>query len=182
VTSATPDITTLVEQHSHRIYQLALRLTRNRADAEDVLQETFLTVMRKLDTFEGRSEVYTWMHRIATNIALGKLRSQKREVDVDISADDFDQLAAWHPVQGVPPVQEREDSEVLRQALDTAIAHLPEHHRVVFLLRDVEGFSTQETAEMLDLTPANVKVRLMRARIQLRNELAELGYPDPDRN
>jgi len=166
------DINQLVAEYSGRIYGLALRLTANQADAEDVLQETFLTVIKKLDSFEGRSEIYTWMHRIATNLALGKLRKLKRADDVDISPEDFDNLAT-----GLPKGKgwfDDEDNEFVRELLDDAIGKLPEHHRVVFIMRDVEEMSTRDTANILDISEANVKVRLMRARIQLRNELGHL--------
>ena len=172
------DINQLVAEYSSRIYGLALRLTANQADAEDVLQETFLTVIKKLDTFEGRSEIYTWMHRIATNLALGKLRKLKRHDDVDISPNDFDNLAS-----GLPSARrwfDSEDNVFVRETLDKAIGKLPEHYRVVFIMRDVEEMSTRDTASILGLSEANVKVRLMRARIQLRNELGHLREIDHD--
>lgn len=179
---ASPDITELVERYSSRIYGVALRLTQNQADAEDVLQETFMTVMRKLDTFEERSSVYTWLYRIATNIALGKLRQQQKSPDVDIVPEDFERLASWSSDQGLFLGHDREDTAFIRQSLDRAISKLPENHRVVFLLRDVDGLSTRESADLLGLTPANVKVRLMRARIQLRNSLAHLKQPERARS
>ena len=152
-----------MEKYSGRIYGLALSLTRNEDDAEDVLQETFLTVMRKLDTFEGRSSIYTWMHRIAANIALGKIRRQAAAPEVDISVEDFHNLSAYlpNPWRTGDPFA-GESPEYLREAIDKAAGSLPENLRLVFLLRDVEGLSTKETAESLGITPANVKVRLMR--------------------
>ena len=139
------------------------------------MQETFLTVMQKLDTFEGRSDIYTWIHRIGTNIALGKLRRLKATPDVDIAPEDFDRLTGglqkeWNtadPFGGESP-------EFVRDAVNRAAKELPESLRAVFILRDVEGLSTKETSKMLDITQANVKVRLMRARIALRNSLAHL--------
>lgn len=130
--------------------------------------------MRKLDTFEGRSAIYTWIHQIATNIALGRLRQQRREPDVDINTEDFENLVSGRAHQSMATWQDEGDNTFVKEALDQAVENLPEKLRIVFLLRDVEGFSTRETAELLDITPANVKVRLMRARIQLRNELAHL--------
>jgi len=172
------DITELVERYSGRIYGLALGLTQNEDDAEDVLQETFLTVMQKLDTFEGRSGIYTWIHRIATNIALGKLRKQSATPDVDIKPEDFENLRAtlpdhWYtddPFGG-------QSTEYLRESIDRASAALPENLRVVFMLRDVSEMSTRETADALGITESNVKVRLMRARIELRNRLAHIYQP-----
>lgn len=179
---APPDISDLVQRYSSRIYGVALRLTQNQADAEDVLQETFMTVMRKLDSFEGRSAIYTWLYRIATNIALGKLRQQQKSPDVDIAPEDFEQLASWSSDQGLLLGHDGEDTAFIRQSLDRAISKLPENLRVVFLLRDVDGRSTRETADLLGITPANVKVRLMRARIQLRNRLAHLRQPERARS
>ncbi len=172
--SAVPDIGDLVREYSGRIYGLALRLTQNRQDAEDVLQETFLKVMQSLDSFEGRSAIYTWIHRIATNIALGKLRRLRNIPDVDIAPEDFERLAGGLSATGSNYWHDLEDSEFLRETMDRAIAQVPEPLRVVFMLRDVEGLSTKETADFLEITTANVKVRLMRARIQLRNRLAHL--------
>ncbi|MEE9464955.1 MAG: sigma-70 family RNA polymerase sigma factor [Candidatus Neomarinimicrobiota bacterium] len=169
-----PDINVLVRDYSGRIYGLALRLTQNQEDAEDVLQETFLTVIRKLDTFEGRSAIYTWIHRIATNIALTKLRRLKGAPEVDIAPEDFEALAAGRPGGDSPFLHDLEDTEFLRTAMNRAIAQVPEPLRVVFILRDVEGLTTQETADLLNITPANVKVRLMRARIKMRNLLSHL--------
>ncbi len=172
--SAVPDISDLVREYSGRIYGLALRLTQNREDAEDVLQETFLKVMQKLDTFQGRSAIYTWIHRIAANIALSKLRRLRSIPDVDIAPEDFEELAAGVSAASSNYFHDLEDSQFLRETVDRAIARVPEPLRVVFILRDVEGLSTKETADLLEITPANVKVRLMRARIQLRNRLAHL--------
>jgi len=169
-----PDINVLVREYSGRIYGLALRITQNQEDAEDVLQETFLTVIRKLDTFEGRSAIYTWIHSIATNIALTKLRRLKGAPEVDIAPEDFVALADGKPGGDSKFLHDLEDTEFLRAAMDRAVALVPEPLRVVFVLRDVEGFNTQETADLLDITPANVKVRLMRARIKLRNLLSHL--------
>ena len=169
------NIADLVERYSRRIYGLALRLTQNEADAEDVLQETFLTVMQKLDTFEGRSDIYTWIHRIGTNIALGKLRRLKATPDVDIAPEDFDRLTGGlHKEWNTDDPFGGESPEFVRDAVNRAAKELPESLRAVFMLRDVEDLSTRETAEILGITQANVKVRLMRARIALRNSLAHL--------
>ena len=162
----------LVEVHSERIYNLALRLMRNREDAEDVLQETFLVMMNKLNTFSGQSSLYTWLYRIATNIALGRLRS-KKPVDDSVSIDDVyfktmekEDLQAWSP----DFEQELNETE-FQECLQQAIAKLPDHYRAVFVLRDLEGFSIKETARILQLKESNVKVRLMRARLFLRDQL-----------
>ena len=177
------DITDLVRRYSGRIYGVALRLTRNQADAEDVLQETFLTVIRKLDAFEGRSSIYTWMHRIATNIALGKLRKLSSKPDVDLSPQDFDNLTSMDPDQwGGEDLFTGQPTDYLQSAIETAVSSLPESQRLVFVLRDAEGLSTRETAEALGLSESNVKVRLMRARISLRNALAHVYQANEGRS
>jgi len=162
----------LVETHSERIYNLALRLTRNREDAEDVLQETFLVMMNKLNTFSGQSSLYTWLYRIATNIALGKLRT-KKPVDDSVSIHD-PRFEARRKVdwQSWSPNLEQELNETeFQECLQQAIAQLPDHYRAVFVLRDLEGFSIKEAARILQLKESNVKVRLMRARLFLRDQL-----------
>jgi RNA polymerase sigma-70 factor (ECF subfamily) len=148
-------------------------------EAEDVLQETFISAFRGLDRFEGRSLLSTWLYRIAYNAALMHLR--KRElatvsIDEPIENEEGDpmprQLVDW----GAAPDQVLLNGE-LHRALDAAVAALPETLRSVFVLRDIEGLSTAETAAILDLTETNVKVRLHRARLALRERLS--AYFDP---
>ena len=178
-----PDaFTEMVERYSGTVYNLALRLMRNDSmEAEDVLQETFISAFRALDRFEGRSLLSTWLYRIAYNAALMRLR--KRElptvsIDEPLTNEEGDliprQLADW----GAVPDQVLLNSE-LRRTLDTAVAALPATLRSVFVLRDIEGLSTAETAAILDLTETNVKVRLHRARLALRERLS--AYFDPAR-
>jgi RNA polymerase sigma-70 factor (ECF subfamily) len=172
----------MVERYSGVVYNLALRLMRNDPmEAEDVLQETFISAYRALDRFEGRSLLSTWLYRIAYNAALMRLR--KRElptvsIDEPLANEEGDpsprQLVDWRAV----PDRAVLDGE-LRNMLDTAIAFLPETLRSVFVLRDIEGLSTAETAAVLDLTETNVKVRLHRARLALREQLS--AYFDPTR-
>jgi len=172
----------MVERYSGTVYNLALRLMRNNPmEAEDVLQETFISAFRALDRFEGRSQLSTWLYRIAYNAALMRLR--KRElptvsIDEPIENEEGDpmprQLVDW----GAGPDQVLLNGE-LRKALDAAVAALPETLRSVFVLRDIEGLSTADTAAVLDLTETNVKVRLHRARLALRERLS--AYFDSDR-
>jgi RNA polymerase sigma-70 factor, ECF subfamily len=167
--------TEMVERYSGTVYNLALRLMRNDPmEAEDVLQETFISAFRALDRFEGRSQLSTWLYRIAYNAALMRLR--KRElptvsIDEPIENEEGDpiprQLVDW----GAVPDQVLLNGE-LRRALDAAVAALPETLRSVFVLRDIEGLSTADTASVLDLTQTNVKVRLHRARLALRERLS----------
>jgi RNA polymerase sigma-70 factor (ECF subfamily) len=172
----------MVERYSGTVYNLALRLMRNDPmEAEDILQETFISAYRALERFEGRSLLSTWLYRIAYNAALMRLR--KRElptVSIDEPLENGEgepiprQLVDW----GAVPEHVLLNGE-LRKTLDAAVAALPETLRSVFILRDIEGLSTAETAAVLDLTETNVKVRLHRARLALRERLS--AYFDPTR-
>ncbi len=164
----------LVEANSGAIYRLALKMLNNPQDAEDVLQETFLKAFRSLSSFDGRSKPSTWLYRIATNEALMLLRKRRApEVSIDepVDTDEGEQ----EPLQIVDwcclPEDELMSAEA-RAHLDRAIDTLPHSLRVVFLLRDIEGLSTRETAEILDLSETAVKTRLSRARLHLREELS----------
>jgi RNA polymerase sigma-70 factor, ECF subfamily len=174
----------MVERYSGTVYNLALRLMRNDPmEAEDVLQETFISAFRALDRFEGRSLLSTWLYRIAYNAALMRLR--KREiptvsVDEPFTNEEGDPLPRQLVDWGAAPDQILLNSE-LRRVLDTAVAALPETLRSVFVLRDIEGLSTAETAAVLDLTETNVKVRLHRARLALRERLSAYFDFDPAR-
>jgi len=170
----------LVLKYEKKIYNLALRMMRDPEDAEDVMQETFLTALRKLHSFEGRSRIFTWLYRIAMNISLQKLRDNKKfDASVRLNDPDFEslhgrQLSEW-------PAYTRNmlsDSE-FRDLLDQAIRALPPIYRSVFILRDIEGLSTEETRKLLDLSDSNVKVRLMRARFFLREKLEDYFREHP---
>ena len=163
----------LVNQHSPKIYNLGLRIMRNDQDAEDVLQETFIIMMKKLDSFGGRSSLYTWLYRVATNVALGKIR-EKKYIDTDISIHDpeFEALRGYEIRDFPDHLEDELDSESFNQCLKKAMEELPENYRAVFVLRDLEGLSTREAAKVLEISEANVKVRLMRARLFLRDQLA----------
>ncbi|MFQ6613433.1 MAG: RNA polymerase sigma factor [Fidelibacterota bacterium] len=163
----------LVDRHSPRIYTLALRLMDNREDAEDVLQETFMIMLNKLDTFSGRSSLYTWLYRIATNVALGKHR-QKKYVDnyVSVHDPDFERIRGFDIRDWPDHLEEKIDEKEFRECLSKAMSILPDNYREVFVLRDLENLSTRETAKLLKITEANAKVRLMRARLFLRDQLA----------
>ncbi|MBX3400093.1 MAG: sigma-70 family RNA polymerase sigma factor [Gemmataceae bacterium] len=169
----------LVGRLQGRVYAVAYRITGQAQDAEDVVQQTFLSLIEHIDSFRGESAVATWVLRIATNFALKVLR--KRRGLPTVSLDDGDEsfasvphpeyIAAWRE----PPDVLAERAE-MRELLDRAITELDDKHRVVFVLRDIEGLSTEETAEALGLSVSNVKVRLLRARMQLRERLTrELG-------
>ena len=164
----------LVDEYSSQIYRLGLRMLGSPQDAEDVLQNTFINALTHIHKFEGRSNIATWLYRIASNEALMLIRKKKPEVnleDVEGGDDDEDlrptQFVDWSAL----PEDELLSGEG-KQALDDTIDTLPESMRIVFLLRDVEGLSIKETAEALNLTETNVKTRLLRARMFLREGLS----------
>ena len=156
-----------------RLYGLAWRLLGDPAAAEDVVQEAFLKLMAGAGRIEGRASLATWLYRVVYNAAMDRLRVQKREVPVP---EEGDEAAPPMPSLLVDlrlsPEAMLRDTE-LRNALEAAIATLPTSLRAAFLLRDVEGLSTAEAAEALDLTEVNLKVRLHRARLLLRERLSE---------
>jgi len=164
----------LVTRYEKKIYRLGLNLTGSPEDAEDMLQETFLKAFEHLPNFREDSRFYTWIVRIAINQGLMKLRKRRSSKEVqmdDIANDDGEiiprEFADWRP----NPEQELERTE-LETILQNAARSLPMTFRTVFLLRDVEGLSTEETAEMLNLSEGAVKARLFRARLRLREELS----------
>jgi RNA polymerase sigma-70 factor (ECF subfamily) len=164
----------LVDAYSTQIYRLAVKMLGVEQDAEDVLQNTFMKALQSIDKFEGRSSLSTWLYRIAVNEALMTLRRQKPTVPVAMEfEDDEDELQ--HPTQFTDWCclpEEELLSEESRVHLDEAIRHLPEKLQVVFLLRDIEGLSIRETSEALDLSETAVKTRLLRARLNLREQLS----------
>jgi RNA polymerase sigma-70 factor (ECF subfamily) len=159
------------EAWGDRIYRLSLRLTGNPAAAEDVVQETFLKLMAGAEKIEGRSRLSTWLYRVAYNASIDRLRDQKRIVPVPEEADDEAPPMPALLVDFLSPEEMLEDAET-RRALDEAAAALPPSLRAAFLLRDVEGLSTAEAAEALSVTETNLKVRLHRARLLLRERLS----------
>jgi RNA polymerase sigma-70 factor, ECF subfamily len=164
--------TKLVLAYQDKVFNLALRMTRDYEDAEDVMQETFLTALKKLNTFEGRSQFFTWLYRIAINISLQKLRDKKRSDEmISISDPDFESIHGEKISDWPKDARELVHNQEFREILDSALKKLPPHYRSVFILRDLEGLSTSETQKLLDLSESNVKVRLMRARVFLREEL-----------
>jgi RNA polymerase sigma-70 factor (ECF subfamily) len=164
----------MVDIYSNPIYRLGLRMLGNSQDAEDVLQNTFLNALTHLPTFEGRSSFSTWLYRIAANEALMLLRRKKPEVNLE-DAETNESAEDLKPTQFVDwsalPEEELLSGEG-KKVLDQAIQNLPESLRIVFLLRDIEGLSIKETADALNLTETNVKTRLLRARMFLREQLS----------
>lgn len=164
----------LVETYHELIYRLAIKMLNNPQDAEDVLQETFIKAYRHLKGFDGRSSLSTWLYRIATNEALMLLR-RKKPVQVSVDETIETEEGEVEPLQIVDwcciPEDELMSSEA-RIHLDRAIDNLPPNLRVVFILRDIQGLSTRETGEVLNLSETAVKTRLSRARLRLREELS----------
>ena len=165
----------LVEAFSPMIYRLGLKMLNNPQDAEDILQETFIKAYRHIGNFDGRSSVSTWLYRIATNEALMSIR-RKRPETISFDVPSVYDTEPQEPLQIVDwcclPEDEFLTSEG-RARLDEAANRLPVSLRVVFILRDIEGLSTRETAEVLEISEMAVKTRLSRARLRLREDLSE---------
>ncbi len=163
----------LVDAYSAPIYRLGLRMLGNEQDAEDVLQNTFLNALTHLSSFEGRSSILTWLYRIAVNESLMVIRRGKPEVNIDdAESGDADNLSPSQFVDWGALPEEMLLSAEGKQTLDHAIQTLPENLRMVFLLRDIQELSIKETADALGLTESNVKIRLLRARLSLREQLS----------
>ncbi len=163
----------LIEQSSAKIYSLGLRMLGNEQDAEDMLQETYLKALKALPNFEKRSSINTWLFRIAANEALMLLRKRKSGIStVDIDRGDEEEEAPFEFLDWCClPEQELVSAET-RTMLNKAADQLSPALRIVFQLRDVDGFSGQETAEILGISEDAVKTRLVRARLKLREELS----------
>jgi len=159
----------LIGRYETKVYSLAMKMLRNPEDAEDVLQETFVRAFRGLKAFRGNSTFSTWIYRITANSALMKLRKKQLPT---VSIEDADEreapinIADWAP----GPVEQLLTKET-QEAMADAIEALPAEFRQVFVLRDVEGHSNADVAEILDLSVAAVKSRLHRARLKVRNHL-----------
>lgn len=174
----------LVNRYERRVFTLALRMLRHEQDAEDVTQQAFVSALEHLSDFREEASFSTWLLRIATYAALKVIRKRKgldmvslEEATEPRDGDDVvvhpEYIADWRQ-SPERLVHNQEIKRLLEEALD----QLDEKHRLVFLLRDVEGLSIQETAQVLELTEANVKVRLLRARLHLREYLTRrLGDP-----
>jgi RNA polymerase sigma-70 factor, ECF subfamily len=163
----------LVQHYDRRVFRMAKQITQNDDDAADVLQETFLKSYTHLDEFQGNSKFYTWLVRIAVNEALMKLRKRRSDKTVpldepiDTGEDEMiREIAVWDENP-----EETYSRDELAQILDQAIQSLKPTYRTVFVLRDIEGLSIEETAEALGLSISAVKSRLLRARLQLREKL-----------
>ena len=159
------------EAWGDRLYRLSLRLTGDPAAAEDVVQEAFLKLMVGADAIEGRSRLATWLYRVAYNASIDRLRDRKRVVAVPEEEDEDVPMPSLLVDFRLSPEEMLSDAQT-RRALEDAVAALPPSLRAAFLLRDVEGLSTAEAAEALSVTETNLKVRLHRARLLLRERLS----------
>jgi RNA polymerase sigma-70 factor (ECF subfamily) len=166
----------LMSQYAARVYRLALSITRNTADAEEVVQDVFFTVFRKSATFEGRSAFGSWLYRICINTALNRRRGKRARVHASLDAlaqshDDGVRLARATLDRSQTPDQRLLGQEA-RAVLSTALDALPDHYRTVVTLRDVEELPSADVVEVLHESPPCVKTRLHRARLVLRARLA----------
>jgi RNA polymerase sigma-70 factor, ECF subfamily len=167
----------LVTRYQDRVYRLAFRFVHNETEAKEVVQDTLLSVWRKLDSFKGDSQFGSWLFRVTTNAALMRLRSQRRAAEVytedmpagflDAHSSAYGQIMSHGENWSKRPDEELQ-SEELRQRIQAAVDALPEIYRTVFLVRDVDGLSTEETAAALGVSVPTVKTRLHRARTALR--------------
>ncbi len=167
----------IVRRHREKVYRLALRLTRDDARAQDVVQDAFLQVFRKISQFQEQSQFSTWLYRITVNAALMRMRSERRHHEAPLeeaspryteAGEIADPVDDWSPA-----VDDQASNAELAAYAAKAVDRLPETYRSVFILRELEDLSTEEVAQILDLTLPTVKTRLHRARLALRKSLAE---------
>jgi RNA polymerase sigma-70 factor (ECF subfamily) len=171
----------IVNRYADKIYRLALRITRNPNDAEEVLQEVFLTLIEKLNTFRGGSKFSTWLYRVAANESYIQFRSEKK-YGGNTSLEDYVSYDEDGALRGVrmKDWSDRPDELFLSkegmEKIETAVNGLPVAYRIVFHLRDVEGLTTQEVANVLGLSITAVKSRVRRARLFLRDKLSDYFF------
>jgi RNA polymerase sigma-70 factor, ECF subfamily len=163
----------LVNRYERKIFRLGMNITQNKEDAEDVMQDAFLKSYQHLDRFQGDSRFYTWLVRIAVNEALMKLRKRRpNQVSLDEPITDDGLDSVFREIEDWGPSPEKKFAQIeLNEILTGVIGELDPIFRVAFLLRDVEGLSTEETAQILGISVAAVKSRLLRARLKLRQKL-----------
>jgi RNA polymerase sigma-70 factor (ECF subfamily) len=172
----------LVKRYEQKLYNFSLRMCRDHSDAEDMVQDTFLNVFRYLKNFRYETKFKNWLYKVAASTFIKKRRKSKFAPEKELSLDEFrssdeaetpDQVPEW----ALMPLDKLLNEE-LAGAINRGILSIPKKYRMVIVLRDIEGFSTVETAQILNLSPANVKVRLHRARLFLRDKLK--GYFEND--
>ena len=162
----------LVNRYERKIFRLTMNITRNREDAEDSMQDAFMKAYSHLSTFQEGSRFYTWLVRIAANEALMRLRKRRpNQFSIDEPIEGDEDLIPREIEDWGPSPEQRYAQSEMREILDQAIDDLQPDFRVVFVLRDVEGISTEETATALGISVAAVKSRLLRARLKMRQKL-----------
>lgn len=168
------EFASMVGAYSGKIFRLALKMVKNQQDAEDILQETFIKAFHALPEFEGRSKLSTWLYRIATNEALMFLRRKyPDQISVEEPVVNQDESNPLEIIDWCCLPESELMSTEGRNKLEKSVDDLTESLRLVFLLRDIEGFSTRETAQILDISEGAVKTRLSRARLELRESLSK---------
>jgi RNA polymerase sigma-70 factor (ECF subfamily) len=173
----------LVKRYEQKLYNFSLRMCRDHSDAEDMIQETFLNVFRYLKDFRYETKFKNWLYKVAASTCIKKRRKSKFAPEKELSLDDFlpgneTEVPGQMPDWALMPLDKLLNQE-LSSTINQEILSLPKKYRLVIVLRDIEGFSTAETAQILSLSPSNVKVRLHRARLYLRDKLR--GYFENDR-
>lgn len=172
----------LVKRYEQKLYNFGLRMCRNPSDAEDMIQDTFLNVFNYLINFRYETKFKNWLYKVAASTCIKKRRKSKFAPDKELSLDEFLPDDEAEKPKHVPewallPLDKLLNDE-LHGVINETILALPKKYRVVIVLRDIEGFSTAETAQILNLSPSNVKVILHRARLYLRDKLK--GYFEND--
>lgn len=168
----------ITERYTEKVFNLAFRFTRNEEDAEEVLQDVFVTVYRKLGAFEGKSAFSSWLYRVTANTALMLIRKRKQTPTVSVEEVSAQVKETWTGDSSAnSDINYITSRHELRASLEVAIGKLPEEYRNIFLMRDVDGMSNEEVGEVLGMTVAAVKSRLHRARLMLRKKLQKF-YDD----
>jgi len=168
----------LVERYEQKLYNFSLRMCRDHRDAEDMVQDTFLNVFRYLKDFRYETKFKNWLYKVAASTCIKKRRKSKFAPEKELSLDEFrpndeSEIPEQVPEWALMPLDKLLNAE-LAGVINREILNIPKKYRMVIVLRDIEEFSTAETAQILNLSPANVKVRLHRARLFLRDKLK--GY------
>ena len=165
----------LVKRYDVRLFSIAQHITHNREDAEDAVQDAFLNAFRNLTQFRGNSQFSTWLIRITVNESLMKLRKRRsiREVSMDEDFQNEEQISPFEFADWAPNPEELYGRTELRDILRSVLQELQPSLRVVFVLRDIQGLSTEQTAEVLELSHDAVKARLWRVRLKLRRRLSK---------
>jgi len=172
----------IVDRYGNKIYRLALRITHSPDEAEDVLQQVFITLLEKLDTFREESKFSTWLYRVATNTSYMHLRAERKKYENEVVLDDYKPYNESGNLEGVQikDWSDRPDETLVSregmEIIERAVNELPVPYRVVFHLKDVEGLTNQEVAKVLGLSLPAVKSRVLRARLFLRDRLSDYFY------